>query len=440
MADFYTNYPAAQKPMTLGEMLNMASGVQSYQQSQQLNPLALQKAQQEVEQARQINPLALRQKQAETTLAEETLQPKIQQQQTLTKQGQLNLNKDEIGFDSQLFGAIARNPKVLAAEQDPTNAEKKKAADLVIDHHFDTLSALGRPPEKIQVLKEHFKNADPSQYSNDFLTLRQMGMTALNQQNQVLGQEKVAGKDIYGNPLVEAQNPATGQVYQKPLPFAGSPQNMRFAPGESATTLETMQAERDVAKTQAGAVSPALQNISAVRQALKMAQTGRGSEAVSNLQSVFGNLVGSTAEEKAAAARDIIEKNIADLALQKNAALGGKFVAELQGAQNSLASAGRNPTAIAKALDQLEPLLQHSALYQQGLEKAIAKNGGDVQIKRKYDNEMVKTFDVQALMAYNLYKTDRKAFNNLISTLSKDKKDEMSAKIERYAKLSNGDL
>ena len=129
------------------------------------------------------------------------------------------------------------------------------------------------------------------------------------------------------------------------------------------------------------------------------------------------------------------------MALQKNAALGGKFVADLQGAQNSLAEAGKNPTAISKALEQLEPLLQHSALYQQGLEKAIAKSGGNIQVKRQFDNEMLKTFDVQALMAYNAYKSgDKKAFEIAVSGLSKDKKEKLFANVERYARLSNGDL
>jgi hypothetical protein len=117
MADFYTNYPAAQKPMTLGEMLNMASGVQNYQQAQQMNPLALQRAQQEVEQARQINPLALRQKQAETTLAEETLQPKIQQQQTITEKGQFELESKKADKSREILSALAQSPAFRAADR-----------------------------------------------------------------------------------------------------------------------------------------------------------------------------------------------------------------------------------------------------------------------------------------------------------------------------------
>jgi hypothetical protein len=66
MADFSMNVNYAKPQATsLSDMVNMAGGIQNYQQAQQLNPLLLQRAQQEVEQARQINPLELEKKQIE---------------------------------------------------------------------------------------------------------------------------------------------------------------------------------------------------------------------------------------------------------------------------------------------------------------------------------------------------------------------------------------
>ena len=61
MADFSMNVNYA-KPQTssLGDMLNMASGIQQYQQAQQLNPLALEKAQIENQVLRQKNEERLR--------------------------------------------------------------------------------------------------------------------------------------------------------------------------------------------------------------------------------------------------------------------------------------------------------------------------------------------------------------------------------------------
>jgi hypothetical protein len=158
------------------------------------------------------------------------------------------------------------------------------------------------------------------------------------------------------------------------------------------------------------------------------------------LQSVFGNLAGSTPEEKAAAARDIIQKNIADLGLQKNAALGGKFVKQLEGAQQSLADAGKNPTAIYKAMQQLKPIIEHTKNYQQGLENTIAKYGS-IQVKRLYDNAMIDAFDPVAISAYDAYKSkNEKDFKEITSGLSEKQKTELGQKMAKYRKLLEGNL
>lgn len=403
MADYQFNTDLTPKIQgtNLGDMINMARGVQQYQQAEQINPELLQQA------------------------------------KTATKKGQFELQANQNNLINHALSVLSLDPDVQAGKDGKAIAHK-------IALQRENLIRSGVPREQIDLAAAHLMttaNEAPNKMMDVLGNLRRSAMSPEQVQATVSGQERVEGTDIYGNPLKTITNPNTGVKYQAPLPYAGETTSMRYAPGESPKTLENMMAERELAKNQATAVSPALQNISAIRQALKVAQTGRGSEAIANLQSVFGNLAGSTAEEKAAAARDIIQKSVADLALQKNAALGGKFAADLQGAQNSLAEAGKNPTAIAKALDQLEPLLQHSALYQQGLEKAIAKNNGNVQVKRQFDNEMIKTFDVEALMAYNAYKSgDTKAFQSLISGLSKDKKNKLFANVERYARLSNGDL
>ena len=48
------NYPKPQQT-SLGDMLGMASGIQNYQQAQQMNPLALEKAQIENQVLKQTN-------------------------------------------------------------------------------------------------------------------------------------------------------------------------------------------------------------------------------------------------------------------------------------------------------------------------------------------------------------------------------------------------
>jgi len=82
MADFSMNVNYA-KPQTtsLGDMVNMASGIQNFQQAQQMNPLALQRAQQEVEQARQMNPLALEKAQVENQVIRQKNEERVRLQE-----------------------------------------------------------------------------------------------------------------------------------------------------------------------------------------------------------------------------------------------------------------------------------------------------------------------------------------------------------------------
>lgn len=120
MAEFFTNYPQAQKPMSLGDMLNMASGVQQYQQAQQINPLALKKAQMEVEQAQQLNPLAVQKAQ------EEVSQAKIG-----TQEKQFGFNEKQAKGLFNVIGGIMQDKRLEGKKEDVISAlleAKQRAA------------------------------------------------------------------------------------------------------------------------------------------------------------------------------------------------------------------------------------------------------------------------------------------------------------------------
>jgi hypothetical protein len=129
--------------------------------------------------------------------------------------------------------------------------------------------------------------------------------------------------------------------------------------------------------------------------------------------------------------------------LQKNAALGGKFAADLAGAQNSLADAGKNPTAIISSLNQLRPLLQHAYNYTQGLDKAIEKSPSKQYIKPQFDAAMLVAYDPLALQWKNAADSGGRdgalkfAKDNKINVKDQAK---MLKKLEGYKMLVNGDL
>ena len=511
MADLSMNVNYA-KPQTtsLGDMLGMASGIQNFQQAQQMNPLALQRAQQEVEQARQMNPLALqrammeieqakqmnplavRKSAAETQVAEETVKPRISQAESQSAKAMSEAQSAQLDTTRAFLNNARRETTQLINKKDLTVDDVKEHYKNNIYNAVDDPQvrertynqAIAKLPKNPTDLRQYLIRdltgtvAAETQLEKLFPTTQMVSagskiipVAGGNQQLSMSGQpgqqvgqpidigvspsqrEEVSGTDIYGNPIATVKDEFGRVIGQKGVPVMGqptpAPMPMRFAPGESPETVKAMQAERIMAKDSAAAAAPALTNIQTVRKYLPLAATGANSEAIAKLQSVVGNVGGSKPEELAAASRDIIEKSIADLALQKNQALGGKYVEDLKGAAQSLASAGRNPTAIAKSMDQLEPLIQHAQYYQQGLENAIAKNKGDVQIKRKFDNDMIKAYDPQALGAYNAYtQGGEPALNKYLQEISPDKKKPVPPglkanifiKMQRYVNLVNGDL
>jgi hypothetical protein len=514
MADFSMNVNYA-KPQgqTLGDMVNMASGIQNFQQAQQMNPLALEKAQIENQVLRQKNDERLK-------LQEFTSNPENWQTNGRIDMDKINKVVPKIapltGSDviTSLSGLHKSQTEADKAKQDLTQTERQLIGN--VDHSLG-LMGVNDPRQVIKAYQglitnnpdnaalhrmvnarmEILNKAQPGPNITKDLLAESASLLTIPQQRELFGQkatltpmggrayetlmspqgitgeapsvqftgrsqetslnpaqrEEVSGTDIYGNPITTVKDEFGRVVGQKGVPVMGqptpAPMPMRFAPGESPETVKAMQAERILAKDSAAAAAPALQNIQTVRKYLPLAATGANSEAIARLQSVVGNIGGSKPEELAAASRDIIEKSIADLALQKNQALGGKYVEDLKGAAQSLASAGRNPTAIAKSMDQLEPLIQHAQYYQQGLENAIAKNKGDVQIKRQFDNAMINAYDPQALGAYNAYKSGGEpALNQYLMDMSPDKKKPITPgqkanifmKIQKYVNLVNGEL
>lgn len=104
MADYQFNTnlgPAAQQGTNIADMVNLARGVQAYQQAQELNPLAVQKAQMEVEQAKKLNPLAVRKATEEVSQAE-----------TSTKKGKLGLSQDQTKIINDNIGSVLNDERL----------------------------------------------------------------------------------------------------------------------------------------------------------------------------------------------------------------------------------------------------------------------------------------------------------------------------------------
>jgi len=111
MADyqFNTNLTPAAQGTNLSDLVNMARGVQSYQQAAELNPLALQKAQMEIEQLKKINPLAVRKATAETGTSE------------------LGLNAAQTSALFGLAGGVLNDPRIQKGSKQEVLSALKEA-------------------------------------------------------------------------------------------------------------------------------------------------------------------------------------------------------------------------------------------------------------------------------------------------------------------------
>jgi hypothetical protein len=127
MADISINYPKPQG-QSLGDMVNLASGIQNYQQAQQLNPLALEKA--------QIENQVLRQKNDERV----KMQTFIQNPENWQTDGIIDLKKINKLADiapltgperiKELTGLHTDQSNATKARQDLTKQQRAQVADV----------------------------------------------------------------------------------------------------------------------------------------------------------------------------------------------------------------------------------------------------------------------------------------------------------------------
>ena len=109
MADYQFNTDLTPKIQgtNLGDMINMARGVQAYQQAEQANPLAIQRAKMEIEQAQKMNPLAVGKSTEE-----------LAQAQIGTKEKQFGLNSAQTSALYGLAGGVRNDPRLKTGKKE----------------------------------------------------------------------------------------------------------------------------------------------------------------------------------------------------------------------------------------------------------------------------------------------------------------------------------
>jgi hypothetical protein len=174
MADFSVT-PIAQTlkpptPMSLADMVNLASGVQQYKQAQQLNPLAVQRAGAELSRLQQLTPEELRRAQAAADQAESeaevsgsTVKPRISQATSTAASAESTAAQDRIKLlalkqrqiaNSQI--ALINHPLVIAAEKDPSSVDVVALQNLVNQSGINMGRDLGFPETETANLNQPY--------------------------------------------------------------------------------------------------------------------------------------------------------------------------------------------------------------------------------------------------------------------------------------------
>jgi hypothetical protein len=122
MADyqFNTNLTPNIQGTNIADMVNLARGVQAYQQAEQANPLAIQRAKMEIEQAQKMNPLAVQKSTEE-----------VKQAEIGTKGKQFELNSAQTQKLYDLTGGVLNDPRIKSGNRAEVigalNEAKKRA-------------------------------------------------------------------------------------------------------------------------------------------------------------------------------------------------------------------------------------------------------------------------------------------------------------------------
>ena len=210
---FNTNLSPNIQGTNLGDMINLARGVQAYQQAEQINPLAIQKAQMEIEQAKKVNPLEVRQKAAQALTAE-----------IGTKKGQFELDSVQTQKLYDLAGGVLNDPRIKSGNRaeviSALNEAKKRAHTFKIPE--ETVEGVFAP-----IMNQAVTN--PSSVPIVLNNIVQSGLGSVGQQglqtpSLVTTPGGLATFKTGQNVLAPAQ--ISGQPTQAPIQPQGQPQGV----------------------------------------------------------------------------------------------------------------------------------------------------------------------------------------------------------------------
>ena len=175
-----------QGQMSLGDMVNLARGVQAYKQAELLNPLAAQKAQMEVEQLQKLNPLAVRKATAEAAT-----------QEIGAQKSQLDLDQSHFNLAGNILGGLESRAQALAKKGDKAAALKELN---LAEQWMNASGVPSKPDGPMSIAKKQLESGDFNGYLATLENMRNTMGGATNRFNTNVPQIKnVNGVDYMFN-------------------------------------------------------------------------------------------------------------------------------------------------------------------------------------------------------------------------------------------------
>jgi len=415
MPDFSMNvdYGKPQGQMSLGDIMNLARGAQAYQQSEQMNPLAQQKAMMEIQQAQKINPLAARKAAAEATTAE-----------TGTQKSKLELDQSHFNLAGNLLSGLESRASVLAKSGDTETALK----ELKIAKEWMKSSGIPEKPNG------PFKVAEDALSKGNFdgylATLENMRNTLAGSASRF----NVNLPDVVEvNGVKYNRNKQTGNLEpigagQPAAPAPNAPKAPNAAQQNQATP-QTSLIRQDMPISVSGNAIPQMNAQQQARydegqkiqaESTQLAQAAQ--EAKQTTRKIKENIAAASGSAPGQALRqggkwlagneqlDELVKNLADNQMRQAALMGANQATDQARQVVALANGSENitPQALAQIVQRADATSTALEKFNAGLEKHYAKAGpynGAIHT-RNFKQTWAENYDPRIFMVQNINSSD----------------------------------
>lgn len=462
----FTDLSPKQQSMSLGDILNVARGAQAYQQTQQLNPLQLQKAQMEIEQLQKINPLAARKAEAETksaelgfTQAEKKAPLEFQQTEQATEKSRLELAGQNLKQFQNVMGGFATDKRMLdaVARNDVKAAQKllSEGVSQLLTSGFNSPSFLQGAAEMMDYAQKDLKNLPAK--------LNTLNLQAVSPETRVTAQTggvvEINGVKYQFNPTTKALTPIGEEVAPAAAPMAPAapaapaiaPQRGGLVPLDMPVSgkvpqLNTQQQERykfgealmrDSAQL-AQAAGDSRQTIRQIKQNISQAAGSKPEQLVRNA----GRWIGGNEE------LDELLKSLADNQMRQAQMMGVGTDAARSTVATASGSADISAGALNMIANRADAMNTAFEKFNKGL-SAFQQKHGKVNGSIHADNfkqAWSQNYDPLVFLVQNINASDltpaekQMELQKLLKGTSEQQRKELARKAENIKRLEKGDF